>query len=189
MYPSPAIATTSITPSLSTSPIAGDEPMKPTDDGLACVSVQISSPLVPLIMRSMPFSHVLTAAPLQPQHVPATLPAVKTTTGESSVSILASQVVAYMRPTVGVDHTSVSSGLVFAVGPHCHSTLALSIPVPLGWYSHCSRQEPPSGSVPASPGQVGGMGRHRPLTATDVHPPASLGAPASVPRPMPGSQY
>ena len=58
-------------------------------------------------MRRTPFSHVLTAAPLQPQQVAPTSPETKTIDGESSVSMLPSQFVSYMRPTVGVDQTSV----------------------------------------------------------------------------------
>src|ERR1700722_13732215 len=189
MSPSPVMATMSITPSLSPSPRASVLPMKPTDVAFALSRVQISCPLVPLIMRSTPVLHVLTAEPLQLQHVPATSPETNTTTGESSVSILPSQFVSYMRPTVGVDHTSVRVGSVVPTGPHCHSTLALSIPVPLGRYSHCARHAPPSASTPASPGHVGGIGRHFPSTAMDVHPASPRFTPPSVPLPRPGSQY
>src|SRR5580700_3646000 len=126
------MATTSITPSWSMSPSAGVAPMKPTDVALADASVQISAPLCPLSIRILPFSQVLTAAPLQPQQLPPTLPETSTITGESSESIVPSQFVSYMRPTVGVDQRSVSFGLVVAVGPHCHFTFALSIPLPEG---------------------------------------------------------
>ena len=46
-------------------------------------------------------------------------------TGESNESILPSQFVSYIRPTVGVDQMSVSPGLTTAVGPHCHFVFAL----------------------------------------------------------------
>src|ERR1700679_4292220 len=126
MYPSPVIVTMSITPSLSTSPRAGADPMKPTELALAFVSVQSSCPFDPLSIRPMPVSHVLTVSLPQPQQLAPTLPEMNTMTGESRLSILPSQFVSYMRPTVGVDHTSVSSGLVCAVGPQVHFTTGLS---------------------------------------------------------------
>ena len=89
-------------------------------------------PFVPFSMRSMPFSQVLGVAPLQPQHVAPTSPDTNTMTGESTLSILPSQFVSYIRPTVGVDHTSVWFGSVTAVGPHDHLTIASRLPVALG---------------------------------------------------------
>jgi hypothetical protein len=61
------------------------------------------------------------------------LPETNTIDGESLSSIFPSQLVSYMRPTVGVDHTSVESGNAVALGPHVHLMTALSLPE-AGWY-------------------------------------------------------
>jgi hypothetical protein len=183
--PSPVMVTMSMTPSLSTSPRAGAEPMKPTEAALALGSVQSSCPLEPLSIRSWPVKQVLGVAPLQPQQFVSTSPEMKTIEGESFRSILPSQLVSYIRPTVGVDQTSVPVGSVW---PHVHFTFALSGPPGGGWYSHCSMHVPPSGAVPASFMQVGGSGRQRPLEGRLLQPESGGGAPASLP-PRAGSQY
>ena len=95
----------SMTPSLSTSPRAGAEPMKPADDALAFGSVQTSCPLEPLSMRRTPLSQVLTVSVPHPQHVAPTLPEMNTMTGESRLSISRRTGVVKIRPMVQVDHT------------------------------------------------------------------------------------
>jgi hypothetical protein len=113
----------------------------------------------------------------------------KTIDGESRLSILPSQFVSYMRPTVGVDHTSVWFGSVVAVGPHVHFTIGSRLAVVGGWYWHDGMQ-PPS-SVPPSSAHVTGAGRHRPATGNDCVQLASGrtgGAPPSL-LPRLGSQY
>jgi hypothetical protein len=93
-----------------------------------------------------------------------------------------------MRPTVGVDQTSVSSGFAVAVGPHCHFTTGFKVAADGGWYSHEGTQ--PESAVPASSAQTTGSGRHCPLAAKAEEHPASSGGggvPAS-PEPRLGSQ-
>ena len=89
-------------------------PAKPIELGLALSSDQISSPLWPSSMRSTPVWHMDAPPPatadwqLVPAGAPArSLPETKTRTGESSSSILPSQLLSWTRPTVGVAHTSV----------------------------------------------------------------------------------
>src|SRR5512143_190150 len=119
------------------------------------------------------------------------LPETKTTTGESSESILPSQLLSCTRPTVGVAQMSVRLGNWVAVGPQVHFALAVSGPPGGGWYSHWAMHVPPSAVVPASPAQVGGSGRHRPSAGSGSLQPASRPAspaPASA-LPRDGSQY
>ena len=122
---------------------------------------------------------------------PCLLPATKTMTGESSESIFPSQFVSWMRPTVGVAHTSMSFVDVSAFAPHVHFVLALSIPPDGGWYSQSAMHVPPSAVVPASPSHVGGSGKHFPAVGNVSLQPASR-PPSLVPpslSPSAGSQY
>ncbi len=81
--------------------------------------------------------------------------------GMSSELTLPSQFVSNKGTTMGAIMTSVPKGEVICPP---QAALRTGLKVPVGWYSHCSRQvsAPSASGVPASAAQVGGLGRHFP---------------------------
>src|SRR5689334_15664036 len=115
-------------PSSSISPIATEIPANPAEPTLARGSDQTSVPVRPSRTRKTPVWHAVGVVPLQWQQVPWALPDTKMMSGVSSSSTLPSQLLSVTRPTVGVDHTSVSSGYSAATGPHCQRGTADNVP-------------------------------------------------------------
>src|ERR1019366_10227326 len=105
-YPSPVTATMSTKPSPSMSPMAFENPSKPTELGLALSSDQTSAPVAPSSSRSTPVWQAVGVVLVHWQQAPLPvwtsmpLPETKTMLGESSGSTLPSQLLSWMRPMV-----------------------------------------------------------------------------------------